>query len=130
MGWGKKITFQANSWNIKLFYVPILHLPQAAVTSSCCWRGDRECRFLRTMRYVTYTHFVWDLFCYAKTTYKKIDSNKIHIRLANPDVAVYLVCPTQSYLINNHQMWVHINSRVKPYELSWHPKFLDLPQCL
>ena len=49
--------------------------------------------------------------------YIKIDSNKIHIRLANPDVAVYLPCPAQSYLINNHQMWVHINFHVKPYEL-------------
>ena len=39
------------------------------LTSSCCKCGDHECRFLRTMRYVTYTHFVWDLFCHAKTIF-------------------------------------------------------------
>ena len=41
------------------------------LTSSCCWRGQCECRFLRTMRYVTYTHFVWDLFCYANIYLQK-----------------------------------------------------------
>ena len=84
-GLGQKIIFQAKSYNKTFFYLRT----NVTLTSSCCWRGDRECRFLRTMRYVTYTHFVWDLFCFAKTIYKKIDSNEIHIRLTNPDVSVF-----------------------------------------
>ena len=64
-GLGQKIIFQAKSCNKTFFYLRT----NVTLTSSCCWRGDRECRFLRTMRYVTYTHFVWDLFYYGKTIY-------------------------------------------------------------